>query len=188
MKSPRQLFFRHHKCIIGDPIHIEQDESSPSVLNFLYSKLTGTVHIIILNIRHILLPISKTIEVARIKNNSNYINDYFAVHAHILWTDYVSSTLLYECYRVEADQRCSPGADHITMLSRTHNMSQTVYDMMAEKAEQQIPLLPAIGKQHEIPEHVIGLYYNFNKSLYTFKKNWNTVTKNDDWNDFSSAY
>ena len=53
---------------------------------------------------------------------------------HVIWTDYVSSALLYECYRVEADQRCSPGADHITMLSRTHNMSQTVYDALTLRA------------------------------------------------------
>ena len=67
--------------------------------------------------------------------SKNYIFSILG-HFHVMWTDYVSSALLYECYRVEAGQRCSPGADHITMLSRTHNMSQTVYDMMVEKAEQ----------------------------------------------------
>ena len=65
-----------------------------------------------------------------------FSNAIFVGHYHVIWTDYNSSALLYECYRVEADQRCSPGADHITMLSRTHNMSQTVYDMMTLKAEQ----------------------------------------------------
>ena len=74
----------------------------------------------------------------------------FPVHFHLIWTDYVSSALLYECYRVEADQRCSPGADHITMLSRTHNMSQTVYDMMVQKAEQLCFTEDQIGDMHHL--------------------------------------
>ena len=74
-----------------------------------------------------------------------------------MWTDYVSSALLYECYRVEADQRCSPGADHITMLSRTHNMSQTVYDMMVEKAEQLCFTEERIGGLYSI-DYNIGMY------------------------------
>ena len=75
-----------------------------------------------------------------------------------MWTDYVSSALLYECYRVEADQRCSPGADHITMLSRTHNMSQTVYDMMVEKAEQLCFTPNRIGHMKTVKKYKLGKY------------------------------
>ena len=60
----------------------------------------------------------------------------FTGHFNIIWTDYTDSALLYECYRVEADQRCSLGADHITMLSRTHNMSDHTFDMLMQKAKQ----------------------------------------------------
>ena len=77
-------------------------------------------------------------------------------HFHLIWTDYISSALLYECYRVEDDQRCSPGADHITMLSRTHNMSQTVYDMMVEKAEQLCFTEERIGEMKEINQLLLG--------------------------------
>ena len=77
-------------------------------------------------------------------------------HYHLIWTDYVSSTLLYECYRVEADQRCSPGADHITMLSRTHNMSQTVYDMMVEKATEMCFVPIKIDPVTNIDRHGLG--------------------------------
>ena len=79
-------------------------------------------------------------------------------HFHLIWTDYVSSALLYECYRVEADQRCSPGADHITMLSRTHNMSQTRYDMMAEKAADMCYTPHMIGGLNTVKQSNIGIY------------------------------
>ena len=54
----------------------------------------------------------------------------------MIWTDYIDSALLYECYRVEADQRCSPGADHIMMLLRSHNMSDQTFDMLIQKTQQ----------------------------------------------------
>ena len=79
----------------------------------------------------------------------------FVGHYHVMWTDYVSSALLYECYRVEADQRCSPGADHITMLSRTHNMSQTVYDMMVEKIDESCFTRSDL-KQHRVNKAALG--------------------------------
>ena len=80
------------------------------------------------------------------------------VNTYVIWTDYVSSALLYECYRVEADQRCSPGADHITMLSRTHNMSQTVYDMMVEKVEQLCFHPERIGGLHHTTHDQCKIY------------------------------
>ena len=78
-------------------------------------------------------------------------------HYHVLWTDYTDSALLYECYRVEADQLCSPGADHIMMLSRTHNMSDDTFDMLMQKAESSC-FEPHDLVFHNINRAVIGIY------------------------------
>ena len=53
----------------------------------------------------------------------------------MIWTDYTASALLYECYRVEADKRCSTGADHITVLSRTNTMADDTFDMLMQKVQ-----------------------------------------------------
>ena len=67
---------------------------------------------------------------------SRYVDGYyfflFAVHIHILWTDYTNTVLIYECYHEVSMGQCAYGAGHLTLLSRATETTPKQYEEIME--------------------------------------------------------